>query len=115
LDNSQHYFSLSKHLICVYRDLIEAGKPQLLIRIPTSLKADEIKTIFNKKLKELKKNEKMIVDGKRLIDLNVFDIRLSLNSISAEHNNKRKEYASIPFVIASVALTIDTIKKAKEN
>lgn len=110
LDESKYHFTLNENLIAIYRDLVEGGKPQLLYAVSTPLTADEVKAIFNEKIKRSKQDVKnLIVDGKSLIDFHIESTRVDRDSIWSIENNRK--FKTIPSVSASTLLTLQWLKK----
>lgn len=100
-------FSLNKNLIAIYRDLIEGGKPQFLFYIEIDKSEIEVKNLFEINLKKENKKYDTIVDGDRLIflDLNK-DFYLSPDLIFIEN----KKYFVLPSVSGTLAYLLEYIK-----
>lgn len=109
----QHYdFSLNNNLVCIYRDLVEGGKPQLLLKIYTSLSAQELEEAFNRKATQTKYlNRNFEMDGSKIIFADLSDVYVSLNQISIKSKNKRKKYVTIPAISSSIAMTLESHHK----
>ncbi len=77
-------FSLDKHLIAAYRDVVEGGKPQLLFKYTVNLTKDEINNNFKMNCKKQKtrlnktkwdKELKQLTDGEQLFWIPVQDLK----------------------------------------
>ena len=84
-----------KNIVCVYRDLVEGGKPQLLIYVGTHLLADELKQKF--------KVKKFANDMKRDGDSLLFISKEKMKTIKFGYDFvafKRRKY---PFYISTIS------------
>ena len=97
-----HGFSIDKHLIAIYRELIEGGKPQFLFYIEINESEEQVQEYFLENLKIEDKKYETIVDGNRLAFLDLSkksEFYLSPDSIF--FNNE--SYAVLPSVSGTLA------------
>ena len=116
LEPGDYKFSLNGNIIAFYRDLIEGGKPQLLVMFETKLSANDLDAKFKavkiKNNKEKNKNKRnMIIDGTKLVFMDMYDIDLRNNQII--HGSKK--YETIPSVAASVAVALDYLRQKNKT
>ncbi len=107
---SEHYeFSFEKSIVGVYRDLVEGGKPQVLIAVRATVDSDTLVNLFNKKKLDKSNKKKLLVDGNKIVCMDIDSIQTNINTIVNESN--KTKYATIPSVAASTVLAIDWFKK----
>lgn len=114
-------FSLDKHVVAFYLDLIEGGKPQLLFYLPVDLTFKEIDSRFVRMSRERAKKERtrhstferMKMDGNALDCLDLShpeDIRIEMERIVGRSSlGEKKSFVVMPTVSASLALFLEAI------
>lgn len=105
-------FSVGKHLIAAYRDLVEGGKPQLLFFIRSFWTKDMIKQNFLEEVKRTSKTNQMelLEDGRKF--LWVPKIELGQMCILPDMIIYRgRSYHMMPSATASVVMLIEYLRK----
>lgn len=110
--NELEKFSIDKHIIAAYRDIVEGGKPQLLFYMKSYLKKKQIEENFFDKIKknENSKKEKLLEDGRNLL----FIAKSELNQLCILPDkiiHYGKSYHMMPSVTASIVMLIKYLKK----
>lgn len=104
-------FNEKKSIIAAYRDLVEGGKPQLLVYVKSNRTKEEIEAnfkIINRNKRKNKLHNKnvesdLMVDGNKFIWIHKNDIKKL--AISSEYMiHKGKEYNMVPSAAASVVM-----------
>lgn len=105
-------FSVGKHLIAAYRDIVEGGKPQLLFFIRSFWTKDMIKQNFFAEVKKASKIHQMglLEDGKKLLWIP----KTELNQICILSNMiiyRGKSYHMMPSATACIVMLIEYLRK----
>ena len=112
LNISYDEFSIREHLIAIYRELIEGGKPQFLFYIAIDENEEQVREYFVENLKIEDRKYETIVDGTKLAFLDLSkksEFYLAPDSIF--FNNK--SYAVLPSVSGTLAYLL-TLMEAGE-
>ena len=107
-------FSLEKNLIAFYRDMVEGGKPQFLIYVKVNTSLASIRENFKKDVKKtcLKssiKENKMAIDGKKLIGIKrdkIDQLYITPDTIVC----KKKAYKVMPSAAAAIVMLIQHLR-----
>lgn len=105
-------FSIEKHLIAAYRDIVEGGKPQFLFFIHSYWTKAEIIQNFKDKVKKENKKIKRhrAEDGKKLLFIHREEIsRMCI--LPDRMIYRRKAYSMMPSAAASLVLMIEYLKE----
>lgn len=110
---------LEKNIIALYRDIVEGGKPQLLIYVKLNATEEKVLKQFKSKIKKKRKENKqwMVTDGKKLLFWSLEDIRNATIRPSYIKKGMHK-YRVVPSVSASVLMYLeylDTIVDGEKN
>lgn len=109
LSISYDEFSIKKHLIAIYRELIEGGKPQFLFYIEIDESEEQVREYFAENLKIEDKKYETIVDGTKLAFLDLSkksEFYLAPDSIF--FNNQ--SYAVLPSVSGTLAYLLNLME-----
>lgn len=106
-------FSVGKHLIAAYRDIVEGGKPQLLFYVRSSLTKEMIEQNFFAEVKKSSKihQRELLEDGKKL----VWIPQKELDHICILPNMiiyQGKTYRMMPSAAASIVMLIEYLKNS---
>ncbi|GEN58037.1 hypothetical protein GCM10012290_25650 [Halolactibacillus alkaliphilus] len=105
LNTSSIKISLKEHLIAIYRDILEGGKPQFLFKAKVNYTSDEVKENFKKYLKEKNDKYDTIKDGDKLVFINTSDLSRIFIAPDTIFFGKKK-YSLLPAVAGTFAYYI---------
>lgn len=114
-------FSAEENIIAAYRDLVEGGKPQLLVYARANKSKDEIEKNFTKNIRNKGKDSsqkenvesQVLEDGNKILWIYKDDLRnLAISSEYMVHEGK--EYKMVPSAAASVVMLRRHLEKMDE-
>ena len=105
-------FSVRKHLIAAYRDIVEGGKPQLLFYVRSRLTKERIEQNFFAEVKNSSKvhHMELLEDGKKLLWIP----KTELDHLCILPNMiiyQGRTYRMMPSAVASIVMLIEYLKK----
>lgn len=104
-------FSINKHLIAAYRDILEGGKPQLLFFIHSHWNKKKIEENFFIEKKKVKKRSKLelLEDGDKFLWIPLKEIKqMCIMPDMIIHQGK--SYQMMPSATASIVMLIEYLK-----
>lgn len=75
IETTSYEMSLQNNLIAIYRDLVEGGKPQLLLSVNVNLTSEQILYQFKKFYAGENENYTMLMDGGDLVFISVSELQ----------------------------------------
>ncbi len=103
-------FSCDKNIIAAYRDLVEGGKPQLLVFIKCRQKKDSIVKNFQEKVKEEDRSTKIADDGHIALCLDRRKLK-EVGIVPGFIVYDKKKYKMTPSTTASLVMLINYLEK----
>lgn len=105
-------FSLEKHLIAAYRDVVEGGKPQFLFFIRSSWTKERIEQNFIEHMRKGNKEKdlELLEDGKKFLWISSNEIG-ELGILPDKIFYKGKKYGMMPSASAAIVMLIEFKKK----
>lgn len=106
--NELETFSLNKHLIAAYRDLVEGGKPQFLFCIHSYWTKDMIEKNFRNimRKKRVKKNLELLEDGQKFLWISINSIH-EICILPDKIIHQEKIYHMMPSATAAIVMLIE--------
>lgn len=109
--NALEEFSIEKHLISAYRDIVEGGKPQFLFFLRSTWSKDEIEKNFSMEHKQNNKKWELLEDGSKLLWIAKNELH-KLAILPNKIIHQGKAYHMMPSASASVIMLLDHLKES---
>ncbi len=109
--NALEEFSIEKHLISAYRDMVEGGKPQFLFFLRSTWSKDKIEENFSIEHKKNKKKWEILEDGTKFLWISKNELQ-KLAILPNKIIHQGKAYHMMPSASASVIMLLDYLKES---